>query len=160
MFRFLRVIVAIGVSVALLGACSSGSAKSAADTNKRLTKAGYIEASDAICSTFKDRIGGVVVSAGSGLTVSEAKDTFTKKLIPLFQLEHKELLALKPPKADEALLKSALIAMNSGINTIIGRVASAGSITDLNAIRPAGMIAWKIQSAKYGMQICGAKAAK
>ncbi len=47
--------------------------------------------------------------------------------------------------------------MNSGINTIIGRVGSAGSIADLNAIDPKGITAWKIDIGKYGMHVCGSK---
>jgi len=154
MGRFSRAILAIGVAAALLVACSSSKS---IDTSKVLTKAEYIKASDDICDTYRNRINGVVSSAGNGLTVSQAKDTFTKKLIPLFQAEHNELLALKPPKQDAAKLSAALIEMNSGINTIIGRVGAAGSIADLNAIDPRGIAAWKIDVGNYGMHICGSK---
>lgn len=155
MVRFSRAIVAIGVAAALLVACSSS--KHNLDTSKTLTKADYITASDDICKSYVDRITGVVSSAGAGLKLSESKDTFTKKLIPLFQAEHTELIALKPPKKDAANLTAALVAMNSGINTIIGRVGSAGSIADLNAINPRGLAVWKTQVGNYGMHVCGSK---
>jgi hypothetical protein len=153
MGRFSRAVVAIGVAAVLLAAC--GSSSKGIDTSKTLTKADYIKASDDICSTYQHRYDGIVSAAGAGLSVAQAKDTFTQKLIPLFQAEHRELLALKPPKKDAARLKAALVEMNSGINTIIGRVGGAASIADLNAIDPRGLAAWKIDVGKYGIHGCG-----
>jgi hypothetical protein len=156
MVRFSRAIVMVSVAAALLGACSSSS-KPQIDTSKTLTKAEYIKASDDICATYRDRIDAVVAGAGNGLTLSEAKDTFNKKLIPLFQAEHAELIALKPPTKDANNLKNALLSMNGGINTIIGRVGGAASIADLNAIHPRGTAVWKITVGNYGMHVCGSK---
>lgn len=154
MFRFSRAVVAIAVAIAFLAACSS-SDKPRVASNKRLTKAAYIKASDAICDRYSEQINGVVRSAGSGLTLAEAKDTFTSRLIPLFQAEYKELVLLRAPEADAFILRASLTAMNSGISTIIGRVDSATSIADLNAIKPTGLTAWKQEAKKYGMQKCG-----
>jgi hypothetical protein len=156
MGRFSRAIVAIVVFALLLVACSS-SAKSHVDLNKVLTKAEYIKESDRICANYRDRIDGVVGSAGSGISISAAKAVFTQRLIPLFEAEHKELLRLKAPKADAKKLADALTAMSSGINTIIGRVAGATTISDLNAINPKGIGRWKYVVGNYGMHVCGSK---
>jgi len=155
MGRFSRAVVALGVFAVVLAAC--GSSSKSVDTSKPLTKADYIKAYDNICATYRNRIDGVVGSAGSGLTVSEAKDTFNTKLIPLFQGERQALLALKPPPKDAAKMRGALTELNSGINTIIGRVGSAATIAELNAIDPRGIAAWKIDIGKYGIHGCGSQ---
>jgi hypothetical protein len=154
MGRFSRAVVAIGVAAVFLAAC--GSSSKSIDTSKTLTKADYIKAYEDICSSYKDRFDGIVSSAGGGLTVAQTKDIFNTKLIPLFQAERKDLLALKPPKKDAARMKQALVEMNSGINTIIGRVGGASSIAELSAIDPRGLAAWKIDIGKYGIGVCGA----
>jgi hypothetical protein len=156
MGRFSRAIVAIVVFALLAVACSS-SAKSHVDVNKVLTKAEYIKESDTICANYRDRINGIVGSAGSGLSLSAAKAVFTQRLIPLFEAEHEELIRLRAPKADAKKLAGALVAMSSGINTIVGRVNGATSITDLNAINPKGIGRWKYVVGNYGMHICGSK---
>jgi hypothetical protein len=154
MGRFSRVIVVTAVVASLAAACSS-SAKPKTDNGKPLSKAEYIRQSDAICSSYRDRIGAVVGAAGGGLSVTEAKDIYNTKLIPLFEAELHELRLLRPPKADAALLNNALLAMSSAINTIQGRVGGAHSIADLNAINPTGIARWKTAAAKYGMHACG-----
>jgi hypothetical protein len=152
MGRFSRAFVAIGVA-ALLVACSSS--KSSIDTSKILTKAEYTRESDAICRTYRNRITGVVSSAGTGLSLTALKGIWTQRLIPLFQAEHQELLRLRPPKADAVRLKAALLAMNGGINTIVGRVNSANSAAQLDAINPRGLQAWNTEVRNYGMRTCG-----
>ncbi len=159
MGRFSRAVVAIGVSAALLVACSS-SGKSHVDVNKVLTKAEYIKESDRICADYKGRIDAVVGNAGNGLSVEQYKKIFNDTLIPLFQAEHRELVGLKPPKADAKTLADALLAMNSGINTIIGRVGGAVTIEDLRSINPKGIARWKFKVGKYGMHVCGSIPAK
>jgi hypothetical protein len=154
MGRFSRVVVVMGVTVSLLAACSS-SAKPKVDSGKPLSKAEYIKRSDAICSSYADRIGAIVGAAGTSLSISEAKDLYNKKLIPTFKSELDELLLLKPPPADKALLKRALLAFSSAIATIQGRVGGAHSISDLNSIQPTGIPRWKIAVGKYGMHVCG-----
>jgi len=154
MRRFSRVIVVTGVVAALLGACGSSS-KPKVDSGKPLSKAEYIKQSDAICSRYRDRIRAVVASAGSGLSVSQAKKVFTDTLIPLFVSELEELRALRPPPADAVVLVNALHGMASGINTIAGRVGGAKSIADLNSINPKGIGRWKYAVGKYGMHVCG-----
>jgi len=154
MARFSRVIVVATVVAALATACSS-SAKPKTDNGRPLSKAEYIKESDAICGQYRDRIGSVVSAAGGGLSVTEAKDIYNKKLIPLFEAELQELRALRPPKADATLLNNALLAMSSAINTIQGRVGGAHSIADLNSINPTGIPRWKSAVAKYGMHVCG-----
>jgi hypothetical protein len=154
MGRCSRAIVAAGVVGVLLVGCSSSS-KPKVDTNKVLTKLEYIQAANDICKTYRERINGVVSSEGTGLSLSDAKDVLTKQLIPLFQEEHTALIALKPPAADAANLKAALVAMNSGINTIIGRVGSATSTDELDTINPQGLSAWKGEFGTYGALECG-----
>jgi hypothetical protein len=156
MGRFSRAFVAIAVAAALLVSCSS-SGKSPVASNVPLTKDEYIKQSDAICNTYRNRINNVVASAGQGLSLSAARAVLIQRLIPLFQAEHQELLQLRPPKADAARLAATLRAMNGGINTIVGRVNSATSIDELNAINPRGIRAWKTESGLYGMHICGSK---
>lgn len=158
MSRFSRAIVAAGVAAVALVGCSSSS-KPKVDTSKVLTKAEYIQAADGICRSYRERINGVVGSASNGPTLDEAKAVLTNKLIPLFQAEHKELVALKPPAADAPTLAAALVAMNSGINTIIGRVPAATTTAELDAINPKGLGAWKAEFGKYGALDCGAKPA-
>ena len=154
MGRFSRVIVVTVVIASFLAACSS-SAKPKSDSGKPLSKADYIKRSDSICGSYRDRIDSVVGAVGGGLSVSEAKKTFNEKLIPLFLAELAELRALRPPKADAALLDTALLGMSSGINTIQGRVGGANAIAELNAINPKGIARWKFAVGKYGMHICG-----
>jgi hypothetical protein len=150
-FRYAAVLFA----VSLLVAC--GGSKSSIDTSKVLTKAQYIEASDAICNTFINRINGIVSSAGNDLSLEAAKSVLTQRLIPLFQDEHKALLRLIPPKRDTAQLQAALSAMNSGINTIIAKVSSAKTKEELDALNPRDIAAWKTEVGNYGMHICGSK---
>ena len=154
MGRFSRVIVVAGVVAALLGACSSSS-KPAPVSDKPLSKAEYIKQSDAICSSYRDRIHAVVASAGGGLSLSQAKKVFNDTLIPLFVNELNELRALRPPPKDVVVLSNALHGMASGINTIAGRVGGAKSIADLNSINPKGIGRWKYAVGKYGMHVCG-----
>jgi hypothetical protein len=154
MGRCSRAIVAAGVVAVLLVGCSSSS-KPKVDTNKVLTKAEYIRAADDICKTYRERINGVVSSESTGPSLQEAKDVLNQKLIPLFQAERKALLELKPPAKDAANLEAALTAMNSGINTIIGRVGSATSTDELDAINPRGLSAWKGEFGTYGALECG-----
>jgi hypothetical protein len=156
MGKLSRAFVAVVVAAALLVACSSSS-KSNIDTSKVLTKAQYIEASDAICNTFRNRINGVVSSAGNDLSLAAAKAVLTQRLIPLFQQEHKELVRLRPPKEDAPRLQAMLRAMNGGINTIIGRVNSAQTKEELDALNPRGIRAWKTEAGLYGMHVCGSK---
>ena len=155
MGRFSRVVVAAGLIVMLAAAC--GSSSKPKTTGKPLSKAEYIKQSDSICRTYNERINSVVGSAGSGLTLEDAKKIFTDKLIPLFRSEHDELSALRPPKADAAVLEHALLRLSSGINTIVGRVGGAESIEQLNAIKPTGLGDWRVAAGKYGMTVCGVK---
>ena len=156
MGRFSRVVVAAGLIVMLAAACGSSS-KPKTDSTKPLSKAEYIKQSDSICRTYNERINSVVGSAGSGLTLEDAKKIFTDKLIPLFRSEHDELSALRPPKKDEAYFEAALLRLSSGINTIVGRVDGAESIEQLNAIKPTGLGDWRVAAGKYGMTVCGVK---
>ncbi len=154
MVKFSRAVIATGLIVSLAAACSSSSKT---DSTKPLSKAEYIKQSDSICRTYNERINSVVGSAGSGLTLEDAKKIFTDKLIPLFRSEHAELSALRPPKADAAVLDQALVRLSSGINTIVGRVGGAESIEQLNAIKPTGLGDWRVAAGKYGMSVCGVK---
>jgi hypothetical protein len=135
-------------------ACSSSS-KPKTDSTKPLSKTEYIKQSDSICRSYSDRINSVVSASGNALTVPDAKKTFNDKLIPLFRTELAELRALRPPKKDAAVLDLALIAMSSGINTIIVQVRAADSIAKLDAIAPKGIARWKAAVGKYGMHVCG-----
>ena len=156
MGRFSRAFVAVGVAAALLVSCSS-SGKGRVDSNVPLTKAEYIKESDAVCNTYRNKINSVVSSSGTNLSLAAAKAVLTQRLIPLFQEEHKQLVRLRAPKADAARLAGALLAMNGGINTIIGRVNSATSTQELDALNPRGIRAWKTEVGNYGMHICGSK---
>jgi len=157
MGRTPRLIVAGCVVASLLGALGAcGSDGSAKPTpNKILTKAEYIERADAICKSYGERIRGVYHSAGGGLNFVQSKKILVEKLIPLFRAELLDLIALRKPDADKVQLNDKfLLNLSQGINTIIARVASAKTMTDLNGINPPGLQRAKQAALAYGIKQC------
>ena len=76
-------------------------------------------------------------------------------MIPLFRGELLDLIALRKPDADKVELNDKfLLNLSQGINTIIARVGTARSISDLNAINPPGLQKAKKAAEAYGIKEC------
>ena len=54
-------------------------------------------------------------------------------------------------------MNAAISTVETGINTIIGRVGGAQNIAQLNAIKPTGIGDWRVEAGRYGMTVCGVK---
>jgi hypothetical protein len=112
--------IAALASVAGLGLIGCGGADAPATTVPRLSKAQFVAKASRICArTTRD------LDAGGRLSPATSEATFVRRDVgPIFRSALRELTALRPPGADEAVVSKILDAARRGLARIEANPAS------------------------------------
>jgi hypothetical protein len=141
---------AVAAAVMVVGMIVAAAACGSSDDNG-LSKADFITQADAICKKYND----LSIKATSGLknpTDAELVAAIKAKIVPLLPKQEAELRALKPPKADRAVVEQFLDTLQKASDELANDTAAIVKTKGASA----NVAQVSEESAAYGFTVCGA----